>query len=446
MMSIIMNKTTNKIKLVLIIISLLFSSMSLSARGEKQKATGAIDAKTFEKLMKAQELTEAGNHDEALAELDVLKNKGKVSGYGKAQMWNFYAFIYASKEDYVNAIRAYTEVIAIEETPEALALQAKYTIAQLNFQLEKFDLCIKYMNEWLESTSKATPTAHIMLAQAHYQLKDYDNALVNVDKAVSLETQAGRKVKENWLRLKSALYYDKGDYDNTAKTYEQLVQLYPKTNYLKQLAGMYGELGKDNRRLAVFDSIYLHGDLKKSGDILNLAYMYLGQDVPYKAAKIIEKGMNDKIIERSQKNVETLGNAWAQANQHDKAIPVLEEAAKLSDEGKLFARLAGVYFDAGDYQKAANAAKSAAEKGGLKNPGNNYLLMGMSYSNIKKHHKALQSFRSAKKTKAILRDARAWEKHTLREIKLIEQLEKSQFELDEKTRKTLESKENNKEV
>ena len=446
MMSIIMNKTTNKIKLVLIIISLLFSSMSLSARGEKQKATGAIDAKTFEKLMKAQELTEAGNHDEALAELDVLKNKGKVSGYGKAQMWNFYAFIYASKEDYVNAIRAYTEVIAIEETPEALALQAKYTIAQLNFQLEKFDLCIKYMNEWLESTSKATPTAHIMLAQAHYQLKDYDNALVNVDKAVSLETQAGRKVKENWLRLKSALYYDKGDYDNTAKTYEQLVQLYPKTNYLKQLAGMYGELGKDNRRLAVFDSIYLNGDLKKSGDILNLAYMYLGQDVPYKAAKIIEKGMNDKIIERSQKNVETLGNAWAQANQHDKAIPVLEEAAKLSDEGKLFARLAGVYFDAGDYQKAANAAKSAAEKGGLKNPGNNYLLMGMSYSNIKKHHKALQSFRSAKKTKAILRDARAWEKHTLREIKLIEQLEKSQFELDEKTRKTLESKENNKEV
>jgi len=445
-MSIIMNKTINKIQLILIIISLVFYSMSLSARGEKQKATGAIDAKTFEKLMKAQELTEAGNHAEALAELDVLKNRGRISGYGKAQMWNFYAFIYASKEDYVNAIRAYTEVIAIEETPEALALQAKYTIAQLNFQLEKFDLCIKYMNEWLVSIVKATPTAHIMLAQAHYQLKDYNNALINVDKAITLETRAGRKVKENWLRLKSALYYDKGDYANTAKTYEQLVQLYPKTNYLKQLAGMYGELGKDNRRLAVFDSIYLNGNLKKSGDILNLAYMYLGQDVPYKAAKIIEKGMNDKIIERNQKNVETLGNAWAQANQHDKAIPVLEEAAKLSDEGKLFARLAGVYFDAGDYQKAANAAKKAAEKGGLKNPGNNFLLMGMSYSNIKKHHKALQAFRSAKKTKAILRDARAWEKHTLREIKLIEDLEKSQFELEEKTRKTLESKENNQEV
>lgn len=440
-------KIIKNIQIVLIIVSLILSVFVQAARNDKkEKASGAIDAKTFEKLMKAQELTEEGNHDEAIAVLDVLKNKGKVSGYGKAQMWNFYAFIYASKEDYVNAVRAYTEVIAIEETPAALALQAKYTIAQLNFQLEKYDLCIKYMNEWLSEVARPTPTAHIMLAQAYYQRKNYDKALINVDKAVSLETKAGRKVKENWLRLKSALYYDKNDYKNTANTYEQLVQLYPKTNYLKQLAGMYGELGQDNRRLAVFDSIYLNGELKKSGDILNLAYMFLGQDVPYKAAKIIEKGMNDGIIEKNQKNIETLGNAWAQANQHDKAIPVLEQAAKLSTNGKLFARLAGVYFDAGEYKKAANATKQAAEKGDLKNPGNNYLLMGMSYSNTKNFRDALQAFRQAKKTKSILKDARAWEKHTLREIKLIDDLEKSQFELEEKTKKTLESKENNKEV
>jgi len=436
----------NKIKLIFIISCFIFSTFVNAARNEKQKATGAIDAKTFEKLMEAQELTEADKHTEALAVLDALKAKGKISGYGKSQMWNFYAFIYASKEDFNNAIDAYKEVIAIEETPAALALQAKYTIGQLYFHQEKFDLCIQYINEWLNEVEKATPTGHIMLAQAYYQLEKYDLALTNVDKAVELEVAAGRKVKENWLRLKSALYYDKGDYKKTAETYELLIKLYPKTNYLKQLAGMYGELGEEMRRLTVFDSIYLNGEMKKSGDILNLAYMFLGQEVPYKAAKIIEKGMNDGIIEKSQKNIETLGNAWAQANQHDKAIPVLEQAAKLASDGKLYARLAGVYFDAGNYVKSAEAAKKAAEKGGLKQAGNNYLLMGMSYSNLKQHKNALQAFRKAKETKSILKDARAWEKHTLREIKLIEDLEKSQFELEEKTRKTLESKENNKDV
>lgn len=436
----------NKYKLVFVITCLLFITFVNAAKKDEPKATGAIDAKTFEKLMSAQELTEAGQHDDALAVLDVLKNRGKVSGYGKSQMWNFYAFIYASKEDFPKAIEAYKEVIAIEETTPALALQAKYTIGQLYFHLENYNQCIKYIGDWLKEVQKATPTGHIMLAQAYYELKNYDLALKNVDKAVELEVAAGRKVKENWLRLKSALYYDKGDYNNTAKTYELLVKLYPKTNYLKQLAGMYGELGKDMRRLTVYDSIYLNGDMKKSGDILNLAYMFLGQDVPFKAAKIIEKGMNDGIIEKNQKNIETLGNAWAQANQHDKAIPVLEQAAKLANDGKLYARLAGVYFDAGDYAKSANAAKNAASKGGLKQAGNNYLLMGMSYSNLKKYKDALQAFRKAKETRSILKDARAWEKHTLREIKLIEDLEKSQFELEEKTRQTLESKENNKDV
>lgn len=435
-----------KIKLVIIISLFVFSTLIHAADKDKQTATGAIDASTFEKLMEAQELTEAGNHTEALAVLDALKARGKVSGYGKSQMWNFYAFIYASKEDFPNAINAYKEVIAVEETPDALALQAKYTIGQLYFHLEKYELCIQYINEWLKEVEKATPTGHIMLAQAYYELKDYDKALVNVDKAVDLEVAAGRVVKENWLRLKSALYYDKGDYQNTAKTYELLVKLYPKTNYLKQLAGMYGELGNDMRRLTVYDSIYLNGSMEKGSDILNLAYMFLGQNVPYKAAKIIEKGMNDGKIEKTQKNIETLGNAWAQANQHDKAIPVLEQAAKLATDGKLYARLAGVYFDAGEYEKSAEAASKAAEKGGLKQAGNNYLLMGMSYSNLKQHNNALQAFRKAKETKSILKDARAWEQHTLRELKLIEDLEKSKIELEEKTKQTLESKENNKDV
>ena len=92
-----MKKITSRSKLVLVVICLLMASFNaFSAREEKPKATGAIDAKTFEKLMKAQELTEAGNHAEALAVLDILKNRGKVNGYGKSQMWNFYAFIYAS--------------------------------------------------------------------------------------------------------------------------------------------------------------------------------------------------------------------------------------------------------------------------------------------------------------------------------------------------------------
>jgi hypothetical protein len=45
---------------------------------DKTKATGAIDAKTFEILTKAQELTENNQYDEAVRTLDTIKNSDKL--------------------------------------------------------------------------------------------------------------------------------------------------------------------------------------------------------------------------------------------------------------------------------------------------------------------------------------------------------------------------------
>lgn len=427
----------------LLFISLLLLSPFAYAKKDKTKATGAIDAKTFEVLMQAQEMTEAGQYNEAIATLDTIKNSDKLNSYAKSQMWNFYAFIYASQENYKAAINAYKKILAEPDAPGGLKLTAKYTMAQLYFQIEDYRSVITFMEEWLREISKPTATAYIMLAQAHYQLKSYDPALKNLDKAIGIERAEGKKIKENWLRMKAAIYFEKNDNKNTLKTYEELFQYYPKVVYLRQIAGLNGELGNDRVRLATYDAIYVHGELNKESDVLNLAYMYLGQEAPYKAGKIIETGMGKRVIKDSPKNVETLANAWAQANEHKKAIPALERAAKLSDKGLLYARLAGVHFDAGDFAKAAAAAKKADKKGGLKRKDNNQMLMGMALFNIKKYENALQAFRQAKQSKKSFSDARKWEKYTLAEIERLRLLEESKFQLAERTKETLESDENN---
>ena len=141
--------------------------------------------------------------------------------------------------------------------------------------------------------------------------------------------------------------------------------------------------------------------------------------------------------------METLANAWAQANEHKKAIPALEKAASLSDKGLLYARLAGVHFDAGDFSKAVTASKKADKKGGLKRKDNNLMLMGMARFNIKDYEGALQAFRQAKQSKKSFGDARKWEKYTLSELERLRALEESKFVLAEKTKETLESDESN---
>lgn len=407
----------------------------------QQQAQGAIDAKTFDTLTKAQELTEGGQHAQALAELDKLKG-AKISGYAQAQMWNFYAFIYANQEQYKRAIDAYQQVLKIDGATEGLKQTAQYTIAQLYFQIEDYASCIRFMEQWLSTVEQPTATAHIMLAQAYFQNGNHDKALTNVGAAMKIESAAGKPVQEPWLRLAGAIYYAKNDYARTAQVYEQLVARYPKVSYMKQLAGMYSELGQDGKRLAVYDAVYEHGALTNESEQLNLAYMFLGAGMPYKAARIIEAGMEKSVIEKSPKNTETLANAWAQANEFKKAIPALERAAQQSDKGLLYARLAGVHFDAGDYKNAIDAAVKADQKGGLKSPAGNLMLLGMAYFNQQQYEQALQSFRRAKQDRSLFSDASKWEEYTQTEIQRLRALEQAKFELQKRTEQAIQAEEN----
>ena len=159
--------------------------------------------------------------------------------------------------------------------------------------------------------------------------------------------------------------------------------------------------------------------------------------MPYKAGKIIEAGMNAGQIEKSAKNVETLANAWAAASEYDKAVPALQQAAKMSDKGLLYARLAGVYFDAGEYAEAAQAARSADQKGGLKNSASNLMLLGMANFNDKHYEEALQAFRRAKQDKSNYAAASQWEDYTMAEIQRIKALEQAKFELQKRTEQTI---------
>ncbi len=416
---------------------------ALAKKSNQAKASGAIDAKTFDVLMAVQELAEKEQYAPAIKRLNAIKHSDRLSSYAKSQMWNFYAFIYANQEKYPEAIGAYRKLLKETDAPEGLKQTAKYTLAQLYFQIEDYPSVIRFMEQWLREFDKPTATAHILLAQAYYESDKYDPALKNLVKAIKIEKSGGKPIRESWLRMKAAIHFEKRDIRNTLKTYEELLQHFPKLGYMKQIAALHGELGNERKRLTTYDAIYIKNGLSRESDVLNLAYMYLGQEVPYKAGRIIETGMRKKVIKASAKNTETLANTWAQANEHKKAIPALERAAKKSDKGVLYFRLAGVYFDAGEFEKAAEAARKANKKGGLKYRDGNQMLMGMAYFNIKEYEQALQAFRQAKRSKKSFADARKWEKYTLSELSRMRALQEGEIQLAERTQKVLAADANN---
>jgi tetratricopeptide (TPR) repeat protein len=223
------------------------------------------------------------------------------------------------------------------------------------------------------------------------------DALNMVELAITDVQSRGILPKERYWGLQRVLYYEKNDYPTVISILEKLVKHYPKWSYWKQLGGMYGEREREMDRLVTTELVYLNDELKKESEVMSMAYMYLGAEVPYRAAKIIDRGMQDGIIERSAKNLEVLGTAWYQSRDLSGAVGALEAASKVADNGNLQARLAGIYLDLGRSKDAYRAASRAAKKGGVKRPDSNYLVMGNALINMNCFKDAISAFKNSLK-------------------------------------------------
>ena len=197
---------------------------------------------------------------------------------------------------------------------------------------------------------------------------------------------------------------------------EILLKYYPKKQYWVQLSHMYGEQKKESEQLSAMDTAYVQGMLDKGTEQVTMAYLYLNADLPYKAAKVMDKGLKDKSIDGKSKNWEIAGSAWRQAQEVEKSIPAMETAASKSDTGELYARLGSIYLDGDQFKKAITAINKGLSKGGVKRPDNARLVLGMAYFNTKQYDKAREAFKAAGRDERSAKYADQWIKYMESEL------------------------------
>ena len=395
------------------------------AQEEKKKEqretrrTPALRNKVYEKLSEAQAAAEAKDLKTAAKILDeMIASGGKkaLNSYELANVYNLYAFIYYSQENYTKALQAYENVVKQADIPLAMEVNTKFTIAQLYFVQEQWQKGINALLEWFKITESPNANAYVLLAQGYYQIKDYDKALLNVEKAIAMYEAKDKIPKEQWYNLARFLYFEKNNTNKTVEILEILLKYYPKKQYWVQLSHMYGEQKKESEQLSAMDTAYVQGMLDKGTEQVTMAYLYLNADLPYKAAKVMDKGLKDKSIDGKSKNWEIAGSAWRQAQEVEKSIPAMETAASKSDTGELYARLGSIYLDGDQFKKAITAINKGLSKGGVKRPDNARLVLGMAYFNTKQYDKAREAFKAAGRDERSAKYADQWIKYMESEL------------------------------
>ena len=378
---------------------------------QETRRTPALRNKVYERLAEAQAAAEAKDMVTAKKVLDSMiasGGKNELNSYELANVYNLYAFIYYSGEDYAAALKAYENVVKQPDIPLAMEINTKYTIAQLYFVQEQWKQGIDALNEWFALTQNPPESAYILLAQGYYQLKDYNKALVNTEIAIKMYKDKGKVPKEQWFNLARFLYFDKNDINSAVAVLEELLTYYPKKQYWVQISHMYGEQKKESWQLAAMETAYVQDMLDKGTEQITMAYLYLNGEVPYKAAKVMDRGIKDESIQDTSKNYEVMGNAWRQSQEVTKAIPAMEAAASKSDSGELYARLGNVYLDGDQYKKAISAINKGLQRGGVKRPDTARLVLGMAYFNDKQYAKAREAFKAAGRDERSEKYAAQW--------------------------------------
>ena len=392
-----------------------FSSALAAEKKEKSqeatRRTPALRNSVYEKLSEAQVAAESKDlvtAKQILDEMIATDGKKSLNSYELANVYNLYAFIQYSREDYAGALRSYEQVVAQPEIPLAMEINTRFNIAQLYFVQEQWQKGINALIRWFEMTDTPNANAYILLAQGYYQVKDYDKSLLNVQKAISMSEEAGKVPKEQWYNLARFLYFEKNDTKNTVRVLQELLKYYPKKEYWVQISHLYGEQKKETKQLAAMETAYMQNMLDKGNEQITMAYLYLNADVPYKAAKVMDKGLKNESIEGTSKNWDLAGNAWRQAQELDKAIPAMERAAAKSNKGELYARLGNVYLDNDDFKNAIIAINKGLSRGGVKRPDTARLVLGMAYFNTQQYEKAREAFTAASRDERSVEYADQW--------------------------------------
>ena len=210
------------------------------------------------------------------------------------------------------------------------------------------------------------------------------------------------------MLLERAVLYQLKDYNELSRNLEDLVSLYPKADYWVQLAAVYSELGESDKELTTLETAYDQGLLIQSTQLINFAQALLMNDVPYKAALVINAGLQNETIEKSARIYSLLGDAWMIAKEYDQAIIAMTTDAKLSQKGEDYYKLAQIYTERQEWQKVIDSSNSALQLGDLSAEGQVHILAGLAHFYSQSLDQAIIAFERAELFESVSQSAQQW--------------------------------------
>ena len=381
----------------------LLLALSASAR----EAVVGMSGRVLEDINEIHDAIDQEQYDTAWSQLEDLLG-GRLSGYERAHALNLKGVLLFEQDDLAGAREAYTEALEQPRIPDSQVGNFLQTLARLGLLQSDYDYAKAQLTRLLAMPDFNTPANRVLLANVYLGAEDYASARDLLQDILAETRAAGDQPRENWLSMLASAHFQLEEYAAMREVTRELVSLYPRERHLMNLAALHGQMGDTGRQLALVEGLLDEGRLKQESHLRMVASLFIAEELPYKAAKLLQREIDNGRVEATERTLEQLSQAWFLADEAERAIPPLERAAALSENGDLYMRVARLYMDVYQWEAAEKAARAALEKGGLRAEGGAWLVRGMALVRMEKFTQAEDFFDRASKFEDTRAYAEQW--------------------------------------
>jgi len=314
---------------------------------------------TQKDLSKALDLLNDNKADEAAPLLQKIIDDPKAGKYAHALATQGQGQIAYDKQDNAGAVKAWRAAYDMDALPNNQQFTLLLNIANLQQQEEKYQDSLSTLDEYFKATNGGKAEAYALQGNDYYRMDKYQQAIDAITKAQSLTD----KPNDNWNQILMASYAGLDQYDKAGEILE------------KQLAKNPG----DAKVVEQAVKVYVNGHRYD------------------KAEALIDKNKGSLNNDTLYTLYRAIGAGYSQEKDGDtKAIDAFAKASPLAKTGEVDYYRGSLLLQNDRAKEATGVLQQAITKGGLKETGKAYLMLGDAYNQIDDVAHAREAWTKAK--------------------------------------------------
>jgi tetratricopeptide (TPR) repeat protein len=372
-------------------------------------------AKLGKPLTEAHNDLNAKRYADAIAKLREAEGIPGKTPYDQHLINDMLGFAYARTQNYAEAAKAWEAELDDGITPQSEIPTRVRQLAEANYQIKNYDKAIEFGNRAIKG-GFADEELRTLVGQAYYLKGDWKDTLRFEENLVDEKIKNGQTPKTESLQLVLSACVKLNDSACETRALEKVVTYYPKPDYWYQLLYTMRQQtsGNDANTLQTYRLMLEVDVLKSPEDYTEAAQLALEAGSPGEAQHILEKGFAKGVFtdqRAKSKNQRLLETAKKTAATDQASLPKIEKDADAAPTGVKNVGVGLAYLGYGQYDKAADQISKGLTKGGLRNETEARLLLGI--AQLKAGHKedATKSFHAVKGDPSLERLANLWSLH-----------------------------------